>query len=309
MEKNVVFIPAKRELVEKRVAIYCRVSTSEVAQLKSLATQISGLVTEISQRGNWRLVEAYIDVASAKEHSPRIEFERMVKDCEAKKVDIVITKSMSRFGRDTIDALAAVRKMKAGGCRIIIEKEGIDTAELESELKISLYESLAQSENESNALNIRQGLSYKARRGTSGLYTRACYGYRKTKDGELEIVDSEAKNVQLIYYLYLHGESINGILKKLEERKIASPEGKDKWPKHSVEKILEREKYTGTVILNDPMDQEHAFKKAENNPPIISESDFKQVQEERKRRSNMIDDGSVRQRKHTKYSSKKKAIK
>ena len=157
MEKKVNYIPAARPLQHKKVGIYCRVSTNDIEQLNSLTNQISALTRLVSSVDEWKLVDCYIDIASAKGKSPRSNFERMLDDCKSKKLDIVITKSVSRVGRDTVDTLQALNVMKEFGVRVIFEQESLDTKDVESSLMISIIESLAQAENESRSDNIKWG--------------------------------------------------------------------------------------------------------------------------------------------------------
>jgi hypothetical protein len=171
---------------------------------------------------------------------------------------------------------------------------------------ISVMESLAQAENESRSENIRMGLAMRAASGTSGLYKRKLYGYTKNKDGELVIDDEQAKVVRDIFRWYLDGASVLVIIKKLSEAGIPSPTGKETWSKRSIEKILENEKYTGTVTLLDSATQEYKYQMKECHPPIITESEFRAVQEEKKKRSNLVRDDNGTHRSGKKYSSKKK---
>jgi DNA invertase Pin-like site-specific DNA recombinase len=187
MDSKIWYIPAKNDRLEKNVGIYCRVSTSERDQLNSLSAQIPALTRAISHVSQWKLSDTFIDIASAKGDSPRREFERMIQECEAHRISVILTKSISRFGRDTVDTLTALNRMKASGVRVIFEEESIDTDDVDSNLLISVMESVAQSENESRSENIRMGLSFRAANGTSGLYKRKLYGYAKTETGELVI--------------------------------------------------------------------------------------------------------------------------
>jgi hypothetical protein len=197
--------------------------------------------------------------------------------------------------------------LKAAGVRIIFEEENLDTDEIDSNLMISVMESFAQAENESRSENIRMGLAMRAANGTSGLYKRKLYGYSKNKDGDLVIDNEQAKVVRDIFRWYLDGASVLGIIKKLSDAGIPSPTGKETWSKRSVEKILENEKYTGTVTLLDSATQQYEFQMKECHPPIITESEFRAVQEERLKRSNVVEDGDGTHRSSKKYSSKKKS--
>ena len=257
MDSKIWYIPAKNDRLEKNVGIYCRVSTSERDQLNSLSAQISALTRAISHVSQWKLSDTFIDIASAKGDSPRREFERMIQECEAHRISVILTKSISRFGRDTVDTLTALNRMKNSGVRVIFEEENIDTDDVDSNLLISVMESVAQSENESRSENIRMGLSFRASNGTSGLYKRKLYGYAKNETGELVIDNGQAQVVRDIFRWYLGGDSVLGIIKKLSDAGISSPTGKEKWSKRAIEKMLENEKYTGTVTLLDSSTQEY----------------------------------------------------
>jgi DNA invertase Pin-like site-specific DNA recombinase len=181
MDSKIWYIPARNDRLEKNVGIYCRVGTKEKEQLYSLAAQISALTRAVANVSQWRLADVFIDIASAKGEVPRREFERLIKECEAHNISVVLTKSISRFGRDTVETLSALNKLKAVGVRVIFEQENLDTDEVDSNLMISMMESLAQAENESRSENIRLGLAMRAANGTSGLYKRKLYSYTKIR--------------------------------------------------------------------------------------------------------------------------------
>lgn len=306
MDSKIWYIAAKNDRLEKKVGIYCRVSTNEKEQLYSLAAQISALTRAVANVSQWRLADVFIDIASAKGETPRREFERLIRECEAHNISVVLTKSISRFGRDTVETLSAINKLKAAEVRIIFEAENLDTNEVDSNLMISVMESLAQAENESRSENIRMGLAYRAANGTSGLYKRKLYGYVKNKDGDLVIDDEQAKVARDIFRWFLDGASVLGIIKKLSDTGMPSPTGKETWSKRAIEKMLENEKYTGTVTLLDSATQEYEYQMKECHPPIITESEFRAVQEEKKRRSNIVIDDEGKHRSSKKYSSKTK---
>ena len=306
MDSKIWYIAAKNDRLEKKVGIYCRVSTNEKEQLYSLAAQISALTRAVANVSQWRLADVFIDIASAKGETPRREFERLIRECEAHNISVVLTKSISRFGRDTVETLSAINKLKAAGVRIIFEAENLDTNEVDSNLMISVMESLAQAENESRSENIRMGLAYRAANGTSGLYKRKLYGYVKNKDGDLVIDDEQAKVARDIFRWFLDGASVLGIIKKLSDTGIPSPTGKETWSKRAIEKMLENEKYTGTVTLLDSATQEYEYQMKECHPPIITESEFRAIQEEKKRRSNIVINDEGKHRSGKKYSSKTK---
>mgnify|MGYP000849811795 CR=1 FL=1 len=170
MESKVHYIPPKMPIRESKVGIYCRVSTNGKEQLESLSAQVSALTRLVASTSRWLLADVYMDVASAKENSQRKEFDRMLEDAKAHKIQIVITKSISRFGRDTVDTLEALKILRESDVRIIFEQEQLDSAETDSALMISIIESFAQAENESRSENIKWGLKQRAAQGTSRLY-------------------------------------------------------------------------------------------------------------------------------------------
>lgn len=207
MQRNskVHFIPPipKRE---QHVGIYCRVSTNSMEQLQSLTAQVSHLTRLMAAMPQLVLADVYMDIATSKTGSSRKEFNRLLADCDSRKIEIVITKNISRFGRDTVEILDALNQLRTLGVRVIFEQEELDTANTDSDLMISIIESLAQAENESRSENIKWGIKkQRAASGTSKLYDRKCYGYIHDKYGKLIIDEQKAENVKLIFDLYLSG--------------------------------------------------------------------------------------------------------
>ena len=303
---KVHYIPATPPKREKRVGIYCRVSTNSMEQLHSLTAQVSHLTRLTATVPQWILSDVYMDIATSKTGSLRKEFNRMLEDCKSHKLEIVITKDVSRFGRDTVEVLDAFNQLKALGVRVIFEGNSLDTANTSSDLMVAVIESIAQAENESRSENIKWGIKQRAAEGTSKLYDRKCYGYKHNEEGHLVIDEETAKNVKLIYDLYLSGQSVVGIIKELAKRKIFSPKGKENWNKRSIEWILSNEKYTGNVELLKSSKSEVHYLASGSHPAIISKEVFEAVQMEKGRRSNVVKDenGTVK-RKDYKYSSKK----
>ena len=286
------------------MGIYCRVSTNSLDQLKSLTAQVSGLTRLVAATPQWLLVDVYMDIASSKTGSSRREFARMLDDCQSHNLEIILTKSISRFSRDTVDTLEALNLLKTLGIRVIFEQESLDTADTDSDLMISIIESIAQAENKSRSENIRWGIKQRAAQGTSKLYNRKCYGYVHDKEGNLIIKDDEAKNVTKIFEMYLHGKSVIGIVAELERLGVKSPTGKDKWSKRTIDVMLSNEKYTGSVRLLDNGKHEADYLCEDNNPAIISKETFQAVQIEKIKRSNVIKDENGVLRNNKKYSSK-----
>lgn len=303
--KKVHFIPPKPQKRDKRTGIYCRVSTNSLEQLQSLTAQVSHLTKITAATPRWLLADVYIDISSSKTGSSRKELNRMLDDCTSHKLDIIFTKSISRFGRDTVETMEALRKLKKAGVRVIFEQEELDTANTDSDLIISIIESFAQAENESRSENIKWGIKQGAASGTSKLYDRKCYGYKHNEDGKLIIDEETAENVKIIFDLYLRGQSILGIIKELEKREIPSPTGKEKWCKRTIDVMLSNEKYTGDVRLLKTGKSEIHYLATDNNPAIISKEVFEAVQIEKARRSNVVKNGNgTVKRKNLKYSSK-----
>lgn len=303
---KVRYIPANPPKREKRVGIYCRVSTNSMEQLQSLTAQVSHLTRLTSTVPQWLLSDVYMDIATSKTGSSRKEFNRMLEDCKSNKLEIVITKDVSRFGRDTVEVLDAFNQLKALGVRVIFEGNSLDTVNTNSDLMVFVIESIAQAENESRSENIRWGIKQRAAQGTSKLYDRKCYGYKHNENGHLVIDEETAKNVKLIYDLYLSGQSVVGIIKELAKHKILSPKGKENWNKRSIEWILSNEKYTGDVELLKSSKSEVHYLASGSHPAIISREIFEDVQMEKVRRSNVVIDENGSKRKNDKYSSKKR---
>ena len=304
--KKVHFIPPIPQKRDKRIGIYCRVSTNSSEQLQSLAAQVSHLTKITAATPQWLLADVYMDISTSKTGSSRKEFNRMLDDCTSHKLDIIFTKSISRFGRDTVETIEALSKLKNVGVRVIFEQEELDTANIDSDLMISIIESFAQAENESRSENIKWGIKQGAASGTSKLYDRKCYGYKHNEEGKLIIDEETAKNVKIIFDLYLNGQSVLGIIKELEKRKISSPTGKEKWCKRTIDVMLSNEKYTGDVRLLKTGKSEVHYLSTDNHQAIISKETFEAVQLERVRRSNIVVGVDGKMRKNKKYSSKRK---
>lgn len=302
---KVHYIPANPPKREKRVGIYCRASTNSMEQLQSLIAQVSHLTRLTATVPQWLLSDVYMDIATSKTGSLRKEFNRMLEDCKSHKLEIVITKDVSRFGRDTVEVLDAFNQLKALGVRVIFEGNSLDTANTSSDLMVAVIESIAQAENESRSENIRWGIKQRAAQGTSKLYDRKCYGYKHNENGHLVIDEEKAKNVKLIYDLYLSGQSVVGIIKELAKHKILSPKGKENWNKRSIEWILSNEKYTGNVELLKSSKSEVHYLASGSHPAIISKEVFEAVQIEKVRRGNVVETDNGKKRRSSKYSSKK----
>ena len=306
------------------VGIYARVSTRSAAQLHSMAAQVSQLTRFVASRNDWRLVDVYMDFESGSGSVKRPEYERMLEDAKAGRIDAVITKSVQRFGRNTEETLSIMRELLAAGVIVYFSIEGYSSDAPEAELQTALRTGLAAADNASHRAEREWGVRRKLEDGTSELYRRPCYGYKKTKDGVLVIDQAKARIVKEVYALYLSGESINGIKRKLEQRHIPSPAGKETWPMRTIDMMLSNEKYTGdillfkTVIVNYPYSVRRNNRGAQNHEQycmtngvdaIISKEIFEAVQLEKQRRSNtVVDENGIKQRTGRKYSAKKRMI-
>lgn len=302
--KNTLHTSDSQKRRESRYILPCQ--HEQRRTIKNLTAQVSHVTKLTAAMPQWLLADIYMDIATSKTGSSRKEFNRMIEDCKSHKLDIILTKSISRFGRDTVEILGALNQLKQFGVRVIFEQEELDTVKTDSDLMSATIESLAQAENESRSDNIKMGIKYRAAAGTLKLYDRKCYGYKHDENGKLAIDGEMAENVKLIFDLYLGGQSVLGIIKELEKRKIPSPTGKEKWCKRTIDIMLSNEKYTGDVLLLKSGKSDVHYLASDNNPAIISKEVYEAVQMEKERRSNVVIDENVVKRKRKKYSSKRK---
>jgi len=307
--------------LRKNVAIYCRVSTGLQSQLHSMSTQASSLVRRISRKPYYRLVDIYLDFKSGKSQTTRNEFLRMLSDAKEKKFDVVFTKNIPRLGRNTEEFLTAIRELKDLGIAVIFDfgdennEKLIDTSTMDSELLITILSAYAESENTSRHENQEWAIKKRLEDGTSKLYTKICYGYKKDLNGNLITNPDEASVVTNIFNWYLSGYSVLGIIKELQKQQTPSPNGKEKWCKRSIKTILTNDKYIGTAtvyksftknnkrIQNNGEHQKYQI--TDNHPAIIPATLFQQVAEIKQKRSNVEKTAEGTQRKSNKYSSKK----
>ena len=308
LNKDVIVIHPQRVIKDYAVGVYARVSTNRKKHLDSLAVQVSGLACLAAAHMTWFVADIFLDVAFAKVGSLRSEFNRMIDECEKGNLDIILTKSVIHFGRDTKEGLEAIRKIRSCGTRIIFETDKIDTETVDDELLISVVQACSQAENDWRSENIVWGLRHRAEDGISGLYSRACcYGYKKDKHGILIIDEEQAKVVKAIFDWYLEGLSVGGIIERLKSKGVKSPKGKDSWSKRAVESTLTRRKYTGDVAIAVPGNADCQYLNTDHHAGIISKEKFEAVELEMAARSNLEvgEDGTVK-RKSKKYSSKGK---
>ena len=266
--------------------VYDRASTNRKEQLDSLAVQMSGLTRLAAAHVAWFVADIFLNIASAKVGSSRSEFNRMIEECEKGNLDIILTKSVSCFGRDTKEGLEAIRKIRSCGTRIIFENDKIDTETVDYELLLSVVQACSQAENDWRSENIVLRLRCRAEDGTSGLYSRG-YGYNKDKHGMLIIDEDQAQVVRDIFDWYLKGLSIGGIIKRLNSKGVKSPKGKDIWSKRAVESTLTRRKYTGDVAIAVPGNADCQYLNTGHYADIIFKETFETVELEMAARSNV----------------------
>lgn len=249
-EKKVIEIKASQhqESVKLRVAAYARVSSDSADQLNSFMAQTTHYTTLIASKENWELADIYTDAGiTGTSAEKRADFQRLLSDCRKGKVDRILTKSVSRFARNTKDCLETIRELKTLGVSIYFEEQGIDTGKMNGELLTAMFASMAQSESESISGNMRW--SYQQRM-KSGEFTtcKAPFGYR-LKNGTLEVYEPEAKIVRMIFEQYLAGNSRDDIAEQVTALNVPTRDGKSKWQHSTITYILCNEKYVGDALL------------------------------------------------------------
>ena len=282
-KKIVTVIEPKRSMTvdkekyrQKKVAAYCRVSTDSEEQLVSYANQKKVYTEMIASRKDWCFAGLFADEGkSGTRADKRPEFNKMINDCLAGKIDYIITKSVSRFARNTVDCLDYVRMLKSKGIGIYFEEQQIDTLKTDSELYLVIYAGFAQSESESISKNITWSVRKKFEEGTPVFIYKRFLGYKKGADGEPEIVPSEAAIVERIFNLYLAGETVDNISKMMQAENYDIPGKTISFSKGMIMNMLSNERYCGEA----PM-----YYVQNNHPAIIDRVTFNKVQEELARR-------------------------
>ena len=245
-----VSLPKAKPVFEKRVAAYARVSTSSDEQLGSVEAQKDYFQKLITERPNWVLVDIYADEGiSGTSLTRREAFNRMIDDALAGKIDMIITKSLSRFARNTVDTLNTIRKLKVAGIGVYFEKEDINTLDSKGEFLITLMSSLAEEESRSISENVKWGVRKRFADGKYSMPYKHFLGYNKGPDGKPVLVESEAKVIRLIYRLFLLGDLPTIIARKLSNASIPTPADHPVWTHRTIESILRNEKYYGAALL------------------------------------------------------------
>ena len=232
----------------KRVAAYARVSKETEQLMRSLSAQVSYYSNLIQRTPDWEYAGVYVDAGiTGTSAQARPEFQRLISDCEAGRIDIVLTKSISRFARNTVDLLATVRRLKELGIEVRFEKERINSLTGDGEVMLSILASFAEQESVSLSNNIKWTFQKKFRNGEVHSHQRML-GYRWEGDTRV-IVPEEAEAVRFVFSEYLAGKSYNAIARELDERGIKSLHGAAKFPFASVKLILKTEEYTGCMVM------------------------------------------------------------
>lgn len=318
MMRKITEIPAtiSRQTIDTnrqyRVAAYCRVSTDKEEQENSLENQITYYKNKIESTPNWMLVDIFADFGiSGMNDTNRIEFQRMLEMCDKGKIDLIITKSISRFARNTVDCLTHVRKLKANNIGVIFEKEGINTLDAVSETFLTWFSAFAQAESESLSQNVTRGKRMGYKEGKFA-FPSFLYGYDRGDGKTPVIIPEQAAIVRKIFHMYLEGNSIGGIRKWLNDNNIETTKSIGEWNKSTVSGILRNEKYKGDVLLQksytvDYLTKTIARNKGEvtqyyienNHEGIVSREIFDMVQDELKRRASLYSSKNP-----SRYSSK-----
>lgn len=235
---------------KRRVAAYARVSTDSDEQFTSYEAQIDYYSQFIKSHDGWEFVKVYTDEGiSGLNTKKRDGFNEMVRDALDGKIDLIVTKSVSRFARNTVDSLTTIRKLKDIGCECFFEKEAIWTFDSKGELLITIMSSLAQEESRSISENVTWGQRKRFADGKVSMPYKQFLGYEKGPDGLPKVVPEEAETVRYIYDLFMGGKTVTAIAKQLTEEGILTPAGKSVWGSSTVESILTNEKYKGDALL------------------------------------------------------------
>lgn len=286
-------------IVKRRVAAYARVSTDYEEQITSYQAQVRFYTNYIQSRSDWQFVDVYTDEGiSALNTKKRDGFNRMIADALDGRIDLIITKSVSRFARNTVDSLSTIRKLKEHNVECYFEKKNIWTFDGKGELLISIMSSLAQEESRSISENVTWGHRKRFAEGRVTMCYGSFLGYRKGEDGTPEIVPEEAEIVRYIFRHFIKGQTPYKIAAELTAQGIPTPGGKQKWTTGTIKSILTNEKYKGDALLQKKFTVDFLTKKTERNegevqqyyvenshPAIITPEEFDLVQAEFEKRA------------------------
>ena len=298
IEANPILTSKKDEYRRLRVAAYCRVSTDEEDQLNSLETQMQYYTSKIAENPNWTMVGIYADEGiSGTRADKRDKFMKLMRDCQKGKVDYILTKSTTRFARNTVDSLTWIRKLRAIGIGVYFEEQNLDSSKVENETLIGFFSVMAQSESESISGNVKWGIHKRMKNGTYAVQFNML-GYKRGEDGEPYIIPEEAEIVRELFNRFLDGASLGQLKTFLENKKVLTRRGKNEWSISVIRGMLSNEKYVGDILYQKTYRADCISKKVKvnrgemtrylvsnNHPPIIDRDTFNLVQAELSRRT------------------------
>ena len=284
---------------KRKVAAYCRVSTDNEDQANSFESQQRYFRQYIERNPDWELYEIFADEGiTGTSTKKRTEFLRMIRQCKQKKIDLILTKSIQRFARNTLDCINYTRILRQLGIGVLFEKENINSLPPDSEFMITMYGAMAQSESESISGNIRRGRQMHAKVGTLKVPCYRLYGYEKDADGKFRVIPEQAEIVRELYKRYESGASLRNLQDWLEENQIKTVLGESKWTTTSIKSILTNEKYCGDVLLQKTFRTDVISKKViknvgqmaqyympDHHEAIVSREQYNAVKAEMARRS------------------------
>ena len=299
---NPVTLSPLGQISRRRVAAYARVSTDDEEQATSYETQVKHYTEFIQKKPEWEYVKVYADDGISGTSTKRRDgFNEMIKDALNGKIDLIITKSISRFARNTLDTISYTRKLKAKGIEVYFEKENLWSLDDKTEFLLTIMASMAQEESRSISQNVTMGKRWGMKEGRVGWAYSSMLGYKKVGD-KIEIIQEEAELVQQIYKMFLReGKTCTGIAEYLKERGVKTPTGKStNWTKNTVNSILRNEKYKGDALLQKTYTVDYLEHRIETNkghlpqyyvenshPAIINREEWEIVQAELTRRETL----------------------
>ena len=270
---RVIIIPAKPELAQEavikrqlRVAAYCRVSTEEEEQASSYEAQCQYYTDKIMSNKEWTMAGIFADEGiSGTSTKKRTEFLRMIRQCKQKKIDLILTKSIQRFARNTLDCINYTRILRQLGIGVLFEKENINSLPPDSEFMITMYGAMAQSESESISGNVKWGKKRAMEAGKVSIAYKNLYAYEKGTDGKPAPIPAQAEIVRELYTRYLTGASLRELKDWLENGRQPTVAGGTAWSITAVKGILTNEKYCGDVLMQKTFRQDFINRKAIKN--------------------------------------------
>ena len=324
LQRIVTIIPAKpiaeQEAMKRKlqVAAYCRVSTEEEEQQSSYEAQCSYYTDKIMTNPEWTMAGIFADEGiTGTSTKKRDDFNRMIRKCKKGKINLILTKSISRFARNTLDTINYTRMLRAMGIGIYFEKENINTLDMDSEMLITMLGAFAQAESESISRNVAWGKRKAIQAGKVFVNFNRLYGYFLKDDGTPGINTEQAESVKFMFTRYMAGDTTRTIAQKLDEAGVPTPSGKTAWEAATIKAILKNEKYCGDVLAQKTFKDSVIGGKIQkntgqlpqvlvqnNHPAIISRELYYEVQEEMKRRTAAKSPSTKSSTGRTRYSSK-----